>query len=349
MFSSYLQQKKELILQALSAYIASQKNQDVGINEWKLDALDRIEAFMQNGKMIRGTLVYLGATIAEAKDTEDLANLALAMEFFQTGLLMHDDIIDNATARRGKPTLHTTYTELMNKKQSRYPKNTGTSLAILTGDIAFFLGMQLLTKLQNQSLATFCTKELQTVSYAQMLDVALGASNRPAKSINDILKMYQNKTGRYSILLPLTIGAMMGKANAQTLKHIAKSSEALGIAFQLVDDSLDIFGNEQITGKTIGTDIQEGKQTPYIHFLRALGDETITQHIQELFNKGTITPEDMVWVKQKIKKTGIDKKIVAMISEYKTQAIEAITRIPMKNETQKLTLSFVEYLTNRIQ
>ena len=142
---------------------------------------------------------------------------------------------------------------------------------------------------------------------------------------------------------------MLGNAKESSLKHIKKFSDAIGIAYQLVDDALDVFGNPKQTGKAIGTDIKERKQTPYIFFLRELNDKTIQNHITELFSQKEITEKDIAWVKEQICAHHIDKKIHTMINEYKQQAIEAISRIPMKHPEHELFLSFVDYLTNRIQ
>lgn len=284
---------------------------------------------------------------------EECIKLALATEIMSSAILIHDDIIDNADLRRGKPSIHAAYTELMMKQNSRYPKNTGKSLGICIGDAAFFLGFKLLSELIDEEttkpIIHLFSKEYTLLTYAQMQDVVLGASSKEVKNINEILSLYRNKTARYSVLLPLTAGATLANANEATLKHLAKFSENIGIAYQLVDDRLDLFGDPKETGKAIGTDIKEGKQTPYIFFLRQLGDETVFSHINELFAKGDTTPNDIAWVQEKVKEHHIDEKIATMIEEYKKSAMEAIERIPMRQTEQELFGSFVEYLTNRIQ
>lgn len=354
MFNTYLQEKKASILAALDMYIATQKSQNnIAETPWGTDALQRIAQYAQNGKMIRGALVFLGYCMQKKEIDEECIKLALATEIMSSAILIHDDIIDNADLRRGKPSIHTAYTELMTKQNSRYPKNTGKSLGICVGDASFFLGYQLLSELTDEEttkpIIHLFSKEYTLLTYAQMQDVVLGSSSKEVKNIGEILSLYKNKTARYSVLLPLTAGATLANANEATIKHLAKFSENIGIAYQLVDDRLDLFGDPKATGKTVGTDIKEGKQTPYIFFLRQLGDETITTHIGELFAKGEITPDDIAWVKEQVKKHHIDKKIIQMIEEYKKSAMEAIERIPMREEEKELFGSFVEYLTNRIQ
>lgn len=354
MFNTYLHEKKSSILSALDAYITKQKSQNnIADTPWGIDALQRIVQYSQNGKMIRGSLVCLGYCMQKKEIDDECIKLALATEIMSSAILIHDDIIDNADIRRGKPSIHAAYTELMTKQNSRYPKNTGKSLGICIGDAAFFLGYQLLSELTDEEtikpIIHLFSKEYTLLTYAQMQDVVLGASNKEVKNIDEILNLYKNKTARYSVLLPLTAGATLANANDATLKHLAKFSENIGVAYQLVDDRLDLFGDPKQTGKSVGTDIQEGKQTPYIFFLRQLGDETISTHINELFAKGDTTSEDIVWVQEKVKEHHIDEKITVMIDEYRMQAMEAIKRIPMRQTEQDLFHSFVEYLSNRIQ
>jgi geranylgeranyl diphosphate synthase type I len=353
MFTTYQQEKKALILSALSSFIVKQKQQKGCTNRWKNEVLDRLSSYIQGGKMIRGTLVYLGYESQTDKTSEDIAQVALAVEILSSGILIHDDIMDNADTRRGQPSMHASYTTLVEKQQSRYPKNTGRSLALCVGDTAYFLAYQLLSELSNTTMAAkliqLCSKEYTALTYAQMQDITLGASDKPVKDIQEIFTLYKDKTARYSVLIPLTSGAMLANASDQTIQHIERFSENIGIAYQLVDDSLDLFGEEKTTGKPVGTDIREGKQTPYIYLLRQLNDDAINTHLLELFEKGNVITEDIAWVKHIIREHHIDDTIASFIKQYEQSATDAIKRVPMKDTYRKLFVSFVEYLTHRIQ
>ena len=227
--------------------------------------------------MIRGALVFLGNELSDKEPSNDVLLTAQAAELFQAGLLIHDDIMDNDETRRGKPSMHTQYTELMIQENAGYPKNTGKSMAICVGDTAFFLGYQCLSHIVNKHrkaiMMSLFSKELRNVCFAQMQDVYNGSSQRHA-ALSDILHLYQHKTGTYTITLPLTAGALLGNASIQTIRHIEQLGNNLGIAFQLTDDMLNLFGDPDITGKPTGSDIREGKQTPYIIYFRKEGIET---------------------------------------------------------------------------
>jgi len=332
MFHQYLQEKKDRITTNLHKYLAEQKTHLIPDNKWGMDTLDRLERFISNGKMLRGMLVYLGYELSEPKQQDPfIDHVALAAEFFQSALLIHDDIMDNDDSRRGKPSMHIQYTELMQQEQSKYPKNTGKSLAICAGDMAFYLGYELLAP--SPKMNTLFSQELSKVVIAQMQDIYLGASKRQAK-LNDILSMYEYKTGHYSISLPLIAGAKLGNASNETIKHLKKIGADMGIAFQLIDDELDLFGNPMMTGKPLNSDLREEKQTPYIYFLR---------------RKTEVDFSNVETIKKQIKEYGIDIEIQNLIKNHKKLAKETMQRIPMNPTTKTLFDSFVDYLTNRVQ
>ena len=336
MFQTYLQEKKGLLTEALHEFFKLQKPR--AINRWGKDAIERLELFIQNGKMIRGTLVFLGHDLISQHSAGDIVLVAQAAEFFQAGLLIHDDIMDNDELRRGKPSMHIQYTSLMIQENARYPKNTGRSLAICVGDAAFFFGYQLLNEIKNsdrrEQLTDLFSHTLTNVSFAQMEDIYNGASLRNA-SLNDILLLYQYKTGHYSITFPLLAGAILAGAGKETLRHIEKFGADLGVAFQLTDDALNIFGDPTMTGKPTGSDLREGKQTPYVYYLKQEGI--------------SITDVDIDIIKKKICELGIDKKVNELLQSYVVSAKETVQKIPMKDAQKKLMLSFVDYLIKRVK
>lgn len=350
MWNDYLKQKKSILVDALHAFFLTQKQIIPSSMSWGSDVMTRLETTMIRGKMIRGTLSLLGYELCGRQTDNTVMSLAIAMEFFQEGLLIHDDIMDNDAQRRGMPSVHTQYTSLMDQQHSRYPKNTGKSLGICAGDAAFFLGYR---SLANHPYTTdiyrLLDEELTFVTYAQMQDIATGASNRPVRTLDEILSMYRYKTGRYSITLPMLCGMTLGKATEETQKHIARFGDAIGIAFQLIDDRMDIFGDEKIIGKPVGSDIREGKQTPYIFLLRQKGSVEETDRIQQLFEKGSTTEEDMTWIRQTIEKYGVQRDIDTLIDTNVTIATEAIENLPIHDEHKQLFHSFADYLTKRVQ
>ncbi len=333
MFQTYLQEKKELIITYLHTFFQQQK--PYAINRWGKDAIERLELFIQNGKMIRGTLVYLGYDLSEKKEHSDLIKIASAMELFQAGLLIHDDIMDHDELRRGKPSMHNQYEQMLQKQANNSPKDSAISFALCVGDLAYFYAYELLASLKNSEIACITSQSLSRVAQAQMQDIHFGSSEKlPTKE--EILALYHYKTGDYSITLPMTLGAKLWGTSKETIRHISLFGKNLGIAFQLVDDRLNLFGDSSVSGKPVGTDIIEEKKTLYYYLISQ------TPEGRELVQSKNIDDIKVFCMDSRID-TQITKEI-----EFRTrEAKEAMFHIPLSSTIKELISDFIEYLTNR--
>lgn len=333
MFQTYLQEKKELIIVSLHEFFRLHK--PLVVNRWGKDAIERLEQFIQNGKMIRGALVFLGYDLTGKKEHPDLVTIAGAMELFQAGLLIHDDIMDHDDLRRGIPSMHTQYEQLLQKHACKTPKESAVSFALCVGDLAYFYAYELLTSIKNPEIGTMTSQSLARVACAQMQDVSFGSIPKlPAKV--DILTLYHNKTGDYSITLPMTLGAELGGTSKETKRHINLFGKNLGIAFQLVDDRLNLFGDPSISGKPAGSDIREEKKTLYYFLLSQ------TKEGRDLIQSKNI--ED---IKSFCTNNGIEELIAKQIAFHTREAKEAIVHIPLPGTIQKVMHDFIEYVINR--
>jgi geranylgeranyl diphosphate synthase, type II len=197
------------------------------------------------GKRIRPALLMLSNNLFGGLDTAAL-NSALAIEIFHNFTLLHDDIMDKSPLRRGKETVY---------------KKWNTSTAILSGDVMLIQAIRLLNKNNPANLSeilnVFNTTAIK-VCEGQQYDMNFESSN--SVSINDYLKMIELKT---AVLLAgsLKIGAIIGNATKKDAEHIYEFGKNLGIAFQLMDDVLDLYGNPNKFGKRIGGDIIANKKT----------------------------------------------------------------------------------------
>ena len=333
MFQTYLQEKKELILTYLHEFLKLQK--PIVINRWGSDAIERLEQFMQNGKMIRGTLVFLGYDLSEKKEHSDLIKIASAMELFQAGLLIHDDIMDHDELRRGKPSMHNQYKQMFQKQGSNSPKDTAVSFALCIGDLAYFYAYELLASIKHPEISKITSESLSRVAQAQMQDIHFGSSEKlPTKE--EILALYHYKTGDYSITLPMTLGALLSGASEETIRHINLFGKNLGIAFQLIDDRLNLFGDSLVSGKPVGSDILEKKKTLYYYLISQ------TPEGRELVQSKNIDD-----IKVFCMDSGIDTQITKQIEFHTREAKEAIFHIPLPSTIKTLINDFIEYLTHR--
>ncbi|WP_316836803.1 polyprenyl synthetase family protein [Pedobacter nutrimenti] len=197
------------------------------------------------GKRLRPALVLLAADLFNGSLDEALP-AALAIETFHNFTLIHDDIMDNAPLRRGRQTVH---------------EKWGTNNAILSGDVMMVESNKLLTKVKvsvlKEVLDTF-NATAQGVCEGQQLDMEFESRNDV--SIEEYIDMIRLKT---AVLVggAMKIGAIVGGANEADANLIYDFGENLGIAFQLQDDILDVYGDPQKFGKQVGGDIIANKKT----------------------------------------------------------------------------------------
>ena len=197
------------------------------------------------GKRIRPTLLML-ACEAFGGDVQQALPAAAAVEMFHNFTLLHDDIMDNAEVRRGKPSVYASW---------------GNNVAILSGEAMMICSYRLLSKVPSEKLASimeiFTTTALQ-VCEGQQYDMDF--ESRQKVSVVEYMHMIELKT---SVLLAgaAAIGAVLGDASEEDCRQIYRYALELGLAFQLQDDLLDSYGTQEELGKRIGGDILEGKKT----------------------------------------------------------------------------------------
>ncbi len=197
------------------------------------------------GKRLRPLLVLLSCEAVGGKALDALPAGA-AIEILHNFTLVHDDIMDNAPSRRGRPTVHTKWDE---------------SIAILTGDVLLAVAYRelLTTNSPNiQRIVKVFTEGVITVCEGQALDKEFETRNRV--HVNEYIAMIEKKTGKL-FSVSTEIGALIGCTLSSHIEALRKYGALLGRAFQLQDDLLDIIGDEKSFGKAIGGDLQEGKRT----------------------------------------------------------------------------------------
>jgi len=306
---------------------------------WADDVSLKLGSFVSQGKMIRGSLVLYIVETYTGMLTERAVRIAAALELIHSSFLIHDDIMDNDSKRRGEDTLHTKYQLFGEKKQLINSKHFGESMAICLSDIGFFLGFKLLSEEENEQSNTIirmCMDEFIKVGLAQMQDVYAGSSNE-SFSQEEIERVYRFKTGRYTFSLPMMIGAVLAGKDIKTVETLEKLGEVIGLLFQLTDDTLSIFGEETVTGKPIGSDIRENKKTLYrLHLFNEASDSQ-KQRLESIFGKAELTNEDIRYVQDLLRSLGILKKTTLKMKQLQNTAIDILYALDMA-KTNKIML-----------
>lgn len=318
-----------------------------------LDAFlyEPLAQFVQGkGKFIRPALCMLGAHIAageraagEAVQTEvlpdALVRLACALELFQAAALIHDDIADESLVRRGNPCLYRTH---------------GTGLAINMGDCALVDASKLICTLSAEGLPSnaalqlldeFLTMERTTIE-GQALDLGWSRARTWNLAPSDYLVMAELKTAHYSLASPLVLGALFAQAPKALCSALREFGRSAGVAFQLRDDYLNLFGNKA-QGKDMCSDIIEGKRTYLtLYALEHLPSELQHELIDILAAK-TNTARELARACELIEKAGAPEASLAKERELVEQALHTLDKAQLAPKHIQLLADLCHYVTHR--
>jgi len=266
------------------------KNENSPFAKYMLESMK--EYCLRGGKRIRPTLIVIGYKCF-SEENKDIYNAAIGLELLHAFLLVHDDIMDMDDMRRGKPSLHKIYEDyvLRNYKKEK-ASHLGVSLGIIAGDLLESFAFEpLLNSNFPAEKKILAMKKANEIIYLTSLGQALDllAEQKDKLTEEEVLKILELKTARYTIEGPLHLGAILAGASSKDLKLLSDYAIPVGLAFQLQDDILGLYGDEKKLGKPIGSDIKEGKRNLLIvkalenasdkdkkFLLGALGNENLT-------------------------------------------------------------------------
>ncbi len=309
-------------------------------NEFIKDSLKELKRLSSGGKRVRGYLVKLGQMLFD-KDDDSFVDLAAALEIFQTAILIHDDIIDEADKRRGMDTIN-----------SKYKGHIGISKGICIGDLGFFISYRIInnsniSKELKDEIIKIYSKTLHNTVNGEIVDVELPLKdiyyhkNMDEKVIYDI---YVNKTAWYTIIGPVLIGASSAGANEDDKQKLIDMGINLGIAFQIKDDLLGLYSDSKNIGKTLN-DIKEGKQTIIYKYAIDNASDDELKVIKEYYGNPNITSKQCSIIINLFDKLGAKKNAENLVEEYTNKGIDIIMSMNVKNKD--LFIDFANYLLNR--
>ncbi len=340
-FLDYLQQIGTDINESLRQEL---KKWNSGVSQVSSKLLPLTKTFIsssEGGKRLRGTLVQLGYDLGGGEKSEDILKISTAIEIFQTAILAHDDIIDKSMLRRGKKTLY----------QALGGDHEAIAQTICLGDIGFFIANRLIaeTNFSNKNkikaLGAFSEMFINTV-LGEMLDVKL-ASRKQKYGLNDVITIYKFKTAYYTIVYPLLIGAILADGDDKLLYQLKLLGENLGIAYQIQDDVLGVFGNEKELGKSVTSDVAEGKVT-ILYIIAAEKSSGLSKKVlRDYYGHGEINEEDLEKVKQLFISTGALDFAQNYSQRLVSEAHKIIQRMNVSHGHKKLLSEMADFLIQR--
>lgn len=284
------------------------------------------------GKRLRPVLTLMTTEIFDVDYLKAL-NAALAVEVFHNFSLIHDDIMDDAPLRRGKETVH-----------EKWNINTG----ILSGDAMLIMAYQLFESYEAdtfRSLAKLFSKTALQVCEGQQYDIDF--ETRDDVTIPEYLKMIEYKTA-VLIGAAMQMGAIVANASETKQICIYEYGKNLGIAFQLLDDYLDAFGDPETFGKQVGGDIIENKKTYlYLKALEFSSDENKKELIRLFSFSSDDNKAKIETVKQFFVSSGSVKETKTQIQNYTNKALSVLQHLNISEEKKAVLKQFGEDLMSR--
>jgi len=302
--------------------------------------ISAFQKYNNGGKRVRAYLVKLGYEMSGNNYDNRIIFPSLSYEFFQTGVLIHDDIIDKSTTRRNIPTMHVEFGN----------NHTAMSKSICVGDLGILVSMEMLAQSDfHDSLIRKAinhqSKVFELTISGELKDIEL--SENDSYTYEDIIEMYKLKTSWYTIAGPLQLGAILGGASQELLNQIEEAGMAMGIAFQIKDDLLGIFGNESTIGKSNLSDMQEGKKTVLTkHFMENAKDIEKAEFSSIYGNEKSGT-EELLKLQELFTSTNSYAYANNLCKQYTEEAKKIICSLNIDNHYQKILLDFLNYLENR--
>ena len=309
------------------------------------------EYTLRGGKRLRPIFCILGYKCLSDHNLEAIIAASISLELMQSSLLVHDDIMDEDELRRGKRTFHIVCKDLCERQFGKNKsRRFGENIAIVAGDLLEAYGEEVLAKSSFKSdyvkkaLATYA-EIVKNVGYGQILDIT--AERKGSFTEDDILTIHKLKTASYTIEGPLHIGALLAGADEADLQILSAYGIPLGLAFQIQDDILGLFGSEEKMGKPVGSDVREGKKTLLI--LHAL--ERCTEDEKELLTKALgnerVTVEEIDTVRAIVRRTGSFEYSKKLVAEMTDKAVQAIKISDFRAEAKDSLINIADFIGDR--
>jgi len=309
--------------------------------------------FLSGGKRFRALFCFWGwqavrtsgseaeTTVTPGGPLDAVVSVASALEMFHAAALVHDDIIDNSDTRRGAPSAHRRFESLHRDNGWTGGADAfGTGAATLLGDLLLILSDELfdegLTEVVSPSARRAARAEFNRmrleVTAGQYLDIfeEIGWNVQPeADQLVRAERVIVYKSAKYSVEAPLLIGAGLAGATLGQLQALRDFGLPLGIAYQLRDDLLGVFGDADVTGKPSGDDLREGKRTVLIALTREAIPQGARATLDELLGDPSLTPQQVQTLQLTIRESGAVEKVETLIADNVARAIEAIETAPL--------------------
>lgn len=265
------------------------------------------EFVLRKGKRVRPMLFVIGYLGFAGKEAPGLYASALSLELLHDFMLVHDDIIDKSTLRRGKPTMHRVLGAYL--KKYKKIKFSGEDLSIVIGDVMYAMALHTFLSIKESPLRKeMALKRLIEAAFytgsGEFMELLLGVKEIRKTTKQDIYKIYDLKTAFYTFACPLSMGAILAGANQNQSDLLFQYGTYLGRAFQIKDDIIGMFSRESAIGKSTLTDLQEAKKTVLIWHAYNYATRKDKTAIKMILAKEKIVKSDLLKMRAIMERSG---------------------------------------------
>jgi geranylgeranyl diphosphate synthase type I len=364
----------DLVQQSIDSFLAARATEFAGIAPELLQFTDAAGAFLAGGKRFRALFCYWGWQSVRAvgdgfdplpdddvsADLPGIIEAAAALEIFHAAALVHDDIMDRSDTRRGALSAHRQFEE--NHRRAGWAGDAtqfGESAALLLGDLLlgwsdelFDSGTALLTARDAgpAGRAEFARMRTEVMAgqYLDILEEHAWVAQPESEALPRAQRVIVYKSAKYSIESPLAIGGALGGASLSQLAALRAFGLPLGIAYQLRDDLLGVFGDPSVTGKPAGDDLREGKRTVLIALARPALPTAARNLLDELLGDPELDAQQVDMIRTALRDCGAVAQVEQVIDANVRQARAALAEAPLAASARTQLGELADTVTRRV-
>jgi geranylgeranyl diphosphate synthase type I len=315
--------------------------------------LSAAEDLLSGGKRLRPAFCYWGWRGAGGGDDKEIFTAAASLELLQASALVHDDVMDASDLRRGMPAAHRRF-EAMHRASGWHgpPAQFGEGAAILLGNLMLVWSGEMwrTSGLPAESLAAaqpvhdHMLTELMCGQYLDLLEQAGGEN-----TFDSALRVALYKSGKYSVEHPLRLGLVLAARGREPWidRLCVEFGQQVGIAFQLRDDVLGVFGDPAETGKPAGDDLREGKRTMLVARTLAAATPAQAEVVRRLLGDPGLDSAGLARLREIIAETGALSECEDLIKRYLESALHALEHSPVTPEARSSLAGLAIAATSR--
>jgi geranylgeranyl diphosphate synthase type I len=296
---------------------------------------------------------------ADDADLESIVSIAAGLEAFHAAALVHDDIMDNSDLRRGQPSVHRAFAMLHRERGwGGSPDAYGLSAALLLGDLLLGWSDELVdagvamagNAQAGRAARTEFARMRTEVTAGQYLDIFEETAWRAMpedEHLSRAQRVIVFKSAKYSVEEPLAIGASLADGSLAQIAALRAFGLPLGIAFQLRDDLLGVFGDPTVTGKPAGDDLREGKRTVLVTLVRQKLPASAARVFDELLGDRTLDADQIAMLQTAVRDSGAVDHVERAIAHNLAQARAALTNAPLARSAREELTALADAATTR--